>query len=82
MEDNLNGDGYLSPLKLVLTEAHEVYLELLAVGFPIQVASEIMSRLISDALAGNLEYANAFVEVEIEDEGEAEFEGFDEDPII
>ena len=41
---------FLSPLRTLLTEIHEMYQELLTVGFPERAAVEIISRIVSDSM--------------------------------
>lgn len=50
-QGTLPDDG-ISPLKGFLTEMHEVYIELLDVGFPEGVATQIIANVISDSIIG------------------------------
>lgn len=43
-------DAYSSPLHILLAEMHEVYQELLVVGFPDRVATMIVAHMIQDAM--------------------------------
>lgn len=43
-------DAYSSPLHILLSEMHEVYQELLVVGFPDRVATMIVAHMIQDAM--------------------------------
>ena len=43
-------DAYSSPLRIMLSEVHEVYQELLIVGFPDRVATTIVAHMIQDAM--------------------------------
>ncbi len=44
-------DGVASPLRAFLIEVHEVYKEVLDVGFPSEVASMVVSDMISNGIA-------------------------------
>ena len=44
------GRDYVSPLHTMLTEIHEVYQELLLVGFPKSIAAQIVAHMIQDAM--------------------------------
>ena len=44
------GRDYTSPLRIMLTEIHEVYQELLLVGFPRPIATQIVAHMIQDAM--------------------------------
>ena len=43
-------EAYSSPLHILLSEMHEVYQELLVVGFPDRVATMIVAHMIQDAM--------------------------------
>lgn len=43
-------DGYTSPLRIMLMEIHEVYQELLLVGFSKPIAVQIVAHMIQDAM--------------------------------
>jgi hypothetical protein len=43
-------EAYVSPLNIMLSEMHEVYQELLLVGFPDRVAALIVANMIQDAM--------------------------------
>lgn len=43
-------DAYSSPLHIMLTEMHEVYQELVIVGFEDRVATMILAHMIQDAM--------------------------------
>ena len=43
-------EAYTSPLRIMLSEVHEVYQELLIVGFPDRVATTIVAHMIQDAM--------------------------------
>lgn len=49
VEDELP-EAYVSPLNIMLSEMHEVYQELLIVGFPDRVATMIVAHMIQDAM--------------------------------
>ena len=42
--------NYTSPLRTMLTEMHEVYQELILVGFPQSVAVQVLAHMIQDAM--------------------------------
>lgn len=44
-------DGVASPLRAFLIEVHEVYKEVLDVGFPSEVAGMVVSDMISNGIA-------------------------------
>lgn len=43
-------DDVSSPLKMFLVELHEVYQELVNVGFPSRIATSIVAHMLSDAM--------------------------------
>jgi hypothetical protein len=43
-------EAYSSPLHILLSEMHEIYQELLVVGFPDRVATMIVAHMIQDAM--------------------------------
>lgn len=43
-------EAYTSPLRMLLSEMHEVYQELLAVGFPDRAATVIVAHMIQDVM--------------------------------
>lgn len=44
-------EAYTSPLRILLTEIHEVYQELVSIGFPDKIATMIVAHMIQDSLA-------------------------------
>ncbi len=44
------GGSYTSPLRTMLTEMHEVYQELILVGFARPIAVQILAHMIQDAM--------------------------------
>jgi len=65
-------DGYISPLRTMISETHEIYLELTSVGFPDAVATQIIAHILSDAVASRADYDD-------EDEDEDDEEGPDDE---
>jgi len=61
-------DGYISPLRTMISETHEIYLELTSVGFPDAVATQIIAHILSDAIASRADYDDDEDEDEDEDE--------------
>jgi len=51
-QDTLPDDG-ISPLRGFLSEMHQVYQELMYVGFPEHVSTQIIANVISDTIIGN-----------------------------
>ena len=43
-------EAYASPLHMLLSEMHEVFQELLSVGFPERIATMIVAHMIQDAM--------------------------------
>jgi hypothetical protein len=43
-------EDFCSPLQTVLTEIHEVYVELVKVGFEEKIASAVIAHMIQDAM--------------------------------
>ena len=41
----------ISPLRAVLTEFHEIYQELISIGFTERVAASILANMLSDVMA-------------------------------
>lgn len=79
VESMLAAEGFVSPLRSLAIESHEVFTELMAVGFPHHVASAIISQIISDSLLYKAEYDSeendgSFLGIEID------FDDEDEDP--
>lgn len=73
-DSQIAGEVYTSPLKNLALETHEIYLELLAVGFPPRVVSMIVSQIISDAVLYKPDIDNGM------DDDEWDFDEEDEDP--
>ena len=44
-------DLNISPLRAVLTEFHEIYQELISIGFTERVAASILANMLSDVMA-------------------------------
>ena len=45
-------DDDTSPLQVFIMEMHEVFLELVAVGFPEKIATAIVAHMLSDGIVG------------------------------
>lgn len=45
-------DDDTSPLQVFIMEMHEVFLELVAVGFPEKIATSIVAHMLSDGIVG------------------------------
>ena len=54
-ETDIGSDGYISPLKTMIHETHEIFQELVAVGYPESIAVLIISNILSDAIANRVE---------------------------
>lgn len=76
-ESQITGELYTSPLRSLALETHEIYLELLAAGFPERVVSMIMAQIISDAVLYRTEFDG---DEEDEDEEDHDHEGDDPFP--
>lgn len=55
-EVSLDAEDFLSPLKMVALEAHEVYLELKDAGFPEKMMQGIIAHMLSDAILYHAEF--------------------------
>lgn len=55
-EIQLEAQGFLSPLRVMATESHEIYLELKAVGFPDPMIAQILAHMVSEAVFYRSEY--------------------------
>jgi hypothetical protein len=64
-----------TPLRSLLTELHEVYEELMSVGFPERVAIDIVSRIVLDSMM----YRGSDTGDEEEDDDDVEDEGDEND---
>ena len=65
------GRDYTSPLRTMLTEIHEVYQELLLVGFPRPIATQIVAHMIQDAMMyRSLEEDDDDEDLELNDESD------------
>lgn len=71
--ENISGP-YLSPLHTVLTEIHEIYQELLRVGFIERVAAVIVANLVQDAMMYRVFDDDSDDEDESDEENERGFE--------
>ena len=60
-----------TPLRSLLTELHEIYEELMSVGFPERVAVDIVSRIVLDSMM--------YRDSDIEDDNDVEDEGDEND---
>jgi hypothetical protein len=65
-------DHETSPLRVFVMEMHEVFLELIEVGFPEKMATAIVAHMLSDGIVGR--QPNIVFEFEDDDD-----EDFDED---
>lgn len=68
-------DGGISPLKGFLAEMHEVYIELVDVGFPDGVATQIIANVISDSIIGRSPSFSVSFEDEYDEDDEDNDEG-------
>lgn len=68
-ELDLASEGYVSPLHVLGLSAHEIYLELKAVGFPDSILAQIIAHMLLDILDG----------MPTEDDEESDF--YDEDDV-
>lgn len=72
--DTTNSDGYMTPLRAMVTETYEVYEELLAVGFPVEMITQIISNMLLSALDDRM---TAIITLDYEDDDDEE--GFDDE---
>jgi hypothetical protein len=73
------GDAYVTPLRAVATEAHEIYLELKAAGFPESMMGQILGHMLSDAILYREEYT--VVEVDDDDEDDDDEDDLEDGPV-
>jgi hypothetical protein len=69
-ETQLDAELFISPLKTVASEVHEIYLELEAAGFPEPMLAQILAHMLSDALLYREEYMGEDADDEDDDEGD------------
>jgi hypothetical protein len=72
--DQIVAPAYTSPLHEVALEAHEIYAELLSVGFPIRAADRILAFMLYDIMTDR-----SFEDDEDDDEDEIDEEDKTED---
>lgn len=53
--DTSSSDGYMSPLRSMIYETHEIYEELLAVGYPPSMVTQIISNMLIEAIGSRSE---------------------------
>lgn len=80
-EAKLDADLEMSPFRLLVTEAHEIYSELNAVGFPESATVQIIAHMLSDAVFSRLGYGEVAGEDEDDDgdddtDGDGDFDSF------
>ena len=46
----INTEAYTSPLRSIITELHEIYQELLIVGFPEKTATLLVANMLTDVM--------------------------------
>lgn len=74
-QDTMPDDG-ISPLRGFLAEMHEVYEELVYVGFPDHVSTQIIANVISDSIIGRgPSYTVTFEDDDMDDEDPENDEG-------
>lgn len=66
---------FVSPLRVLTQEMHEVYLELLGSGFPEGMVAQILAQMLSEAIL----YRDGYAIVEIDDDDDDEDEDDDLD---
>ena len=66
-ETEVSPDLGITPFRVLATEAHEIYTELNAVGFPESATVQIIAHLVADAVFSRLGYGEV-VTYEIEDD--------------
>lgn len=64
----------ISPLRELALEAHELYLELAAVGFPERVLSQIMANMLYDTLT------DTTISIEIDEDYDPEDDNDEREP--
>lgn len=74
--DNLPTISEVSPLKAMLIELHEVYEELVSIGFSEKAATQIVAHMVSDAILYRSGYD---YDVEIEDDMDEDDEDLTDD---
>jgi hypothetical protein len=67
----------VSPLRAFLTEAHEIYTELLNVGFPKEAATSIVAVMIGEAIESRGESGFDIEAVDDFDEDDIDDDNFD-----
>lgn len=63
-------DLNISPLRAVLTEFHEIYQELISIGFTERVAASILANMLSDVMAYRATEDNEEDENDLDDESD------------
>lgn len=77
-EAALEALAFVSPLRGMTTELHEVYLELKAVGFPDPMIGQILANMLSEAIL----YRDAYgTDSEDEDEEDDEYDDDEDDSL-
>lgn len=68
-------DDETSPLQVFIMEMHEVFLELVAVGFPEKIATAIVAHMLSDGIVGRQSSMVFDIEDDYDDDEDEDDEG-------